>query len=249
MVPDTFCASTMSGLFLSDLHLFSRRSVGQQRWDQNRTLITAASTIVLGGDMFDFRWSQLGSINATLDAADQWLENAMALNPRASWVYLLGNHDCNPRLQNLLSSFGQRYSNFAWSPAFCRIGSNVFLHGDVLDGMRHPNGLDQYRAEFHDETPRGPIGNLLYSAVIQTRLHGLVPRLRHTHRQTCRRLLEYLDHSDAELLSSVRNIFFGHTHVQMSAYRFGGFEFHNAGSGIRYLTFTPATFDVTPHHE
>ena len=100
----------MTGLFLSDLHLFSRRSVGQQRWDQNRTLISAASTIVLGGDMFDFRWSQLGSLDATLDAANLWLENAVALNPRASWVYLLGNHDCHPRLLKLLSTFGDRFA-------------------------------------------------------------------------------------------------------------------------------------------
>ena len=239
----------MTGLFLSDLHLFSRRSVGQQRWDQNRTLISAASTIVLGGDMFDFRWSQLGSLDATLDAANLWLENAIALNPRASWVYLLGNHDCHPRLLNLLSSFGDRYPNFTWSPSFRRIGSNVFLHGDVLDGMRHPNGLDSYRAGFHDDVPRGPVGNLLYSAILQTRLHGVVPRLRHTRRQTCRRLLEYLDHSDADLLANVRNIFFGHTHIPMSGYRFDGFSFHNAGSGIRYLTCIPATFEVTQSHE
>lgn len=235
----------MTGLFLSDLHLFSRRSVGQQRWDQSRTLISGASTIVLGGDMFDFRWSHLGSLDATLEAAGQWLEKAIALNPDASWVFLLGNHDCHPRLQTILSSIRERYPNFDWSPTVWRIGSNLFLHGDVLDGMRHASGLDRYRAGFHDETPKGPIGNLLYSAIVQTRLHGVVPRLRHTRRQTCRRLLEYLDHYDAELLSNASNIFFGHTHLSMSGYRFDGFDFHNAGSGIRYLTFTPATFEVT----
>lgn len=239
----------MTGLFLSDLHLFSRRSVGQLRWNQNRTLISAASTIVLGGDMFDFRWSQLGSLDATLAAADRWLENAIALNPDASWVYLLGNHDCHPRLQTILSSFGEKHANFVWSPTVWRIGSNVFLHGDVLDGIRHASGLDSYRAGFHDESPRGPVGNLLYSAIIQTRLHGVVPRLRHTPRQTCRTLLEYLGRSDVDMLSNVRNIFFGHMHVPMSSYRFDGFDFHNAGSGIRFLKFAPAIFEVTQRND
>jgi len=64
----------MTGFFLSDLHLFSRRSIGQQRWEQYADSIAAAESIVLGGDMFDFRWSHLGALEATLDAAATWLE-------------------------------------------------------------------------------------------------------------------------------------------------------------------------------
>ncbi len=239
-----YAATTMTGLFLSDLHLFSRRSIGQRHWDQNTDSIAAAKSIVLGGDMFDFRWSQLGGLDATLDAAAAWMEKAIALNPTASWVYLLGNHDCHPRLQALLSSISDRHPTFVWSPTFWRIGSNVFLHGDVLDGIRHEGGLESYRACFHDENPKGQLSNLLYSAVLQTRLHGIVPRVRHTRQQTCRTLLEYLKSCDTALLPEVRNIFFGHTHVPMQGYRFDRFDFHNAGSGIRYLTFTPASFEV-----
>jgi len=235
----------MTGLFLSDLHLFSQRSVGQRLWDQNRTSIATAESIVLGGDIFDFRWSQLGGLDATLLAASEWLEKAIALNPKASWVYLLGNHDCHPRMQELLSSFRERYPSFEWSPTFWRIGTNVFLHGDVLDGLRHSQGLESYRACFHDESPKGPIGNLLYSAVIESRLHGVVPRLRHTRRQTCRKLLQYLESCDASMLPEVQNIYFGHTHIPMLGYRFDRFDFHNTGSGIRHLTLKPASFKVT----
>ena len=102
----------MTGLFLSDLHLFSRRSIGQWHWDRNADVIAAAKSIVLGGDMFDFRWSQLGSLDASLDAAAAWLEKAIALNPSASWMYLLGNHDCHPRMQALLSSISDQYPTF-----------------------------------------------------------------------------------------------------------------------------------------
>lgn len=234
-----------TGLFLSDLHLFSRRSIGQQHWEQNTDAIAAAKSIVLGGDMFDFRWSQLGSLEASLDAAAAWLEKAIALNPSASWVYLLGNHDCHPRMQALLKSISEQHPTFNWSPTFWRIGSNVFLHGDVLDGIRHVGGLERYRERFHDEKAKGRLSNLLYSAVVQTRLHGLVPRVRHTRQQTCRTLLEYLKGCETALLPDVHNIYFGHTHVPMLGYRFDRFNFHNAGSGIRYSTFTPASFDIS----
>jgi len=235
----------MTGLFLSDLHLLSRRSIGQRHWDQNTDTIAAAKSIVLGGDMFDFRWSQLGSLDASLDAAAAWLEKAIALNPTASWVYLLGNHDCHPRMQAMLSSISDLHPTFDWSPAFWRIGSNVFLHGDVLDGIRHIGGLESYRARFHDEKVKGPLSNLLYSALVQTRLHSLVPRVRHTRQQTCRTLLEYLKGCETALLPEVQNIYFGHTHVPMVGYQFDRFKFHNAGSGIRYSTFKPASFDVS----
>ncbi len=238
-------AATMNGLFLSDLHLFSRRSIGQRLWDQNRISILAAKSIVLGGDIFDIRWSQLGGIVETLNAAADWLEKAIALNPSASWVYLLGNHDCHPRLQSLLSSLSDKHSNFVWSPDIWRIGSNVFLHGDILDGMRHVGGLERYRERFHDETPKGLLSNLMYSAVLRTGLHGVVPRARHPRQQTCQRLLQYLGRHNHDLLEGTRNIFFGHTHVPMSGYRFDRFQFHNTGSGIRYLSLAPASFEVT----
>lgn len=235
----------MTGFFLSDLHLFSRRSIGQQRWEQYAYSIAAAESIVLGGDMFDFRWSHLGALEATLDAAATWLEKAIQLNPTASWVYLLGNHDSHPKLQALLSSINDRHPNFVWSPNFWRIGSNVFLHGDVLDGIRHEGGLESYRALFHEDLPRGQLSNLLYAAVLRTRLHGIVPRVRHRRTQTCRTLLEYLRQCDTALLPKVRNIYFGHTHVPMQSYPFDRFYFHNAGSGIRHLEFKPVRFELT----
>jgi UDP-2,3-diacylglucosamine hydrolase len=232
------------GLFLSDLHLFSRRSVGQSHWEQHRDAISTADAIVLGGDIFDIRWSQFGSLSATLTEAEAWLDAAITLNPSARWMYLLGNHDCHPRIQSMLRTLAERYSNFSWRSDLFQMGDNLFLHGDVLDGHGKAGGLEAYRKAFHEEKPRGEIGNLLYSAVIRTRLHGAIPRLRHTQQKTCRRLVEYLESHHQESLASVRNIFFGHTHVPMSHYQFDRFLFHNAGSGIRHLAFTPATFEV-----
>lgn len=235
----------MNGLFISDLHLFSQRSVGQWHWELHRERICSAKAIVLGGDMFDIRWSQKGSLNATITAARDWLNTAISLNPDATWVYLLGNHDCHPGIQAMLRSLSAQYNNFNWNPTHWRIGSNVFLHGDVLDGHRHFGGLDGYRMRFHEDRPRGPIGNLMYSAVIQTRLHGIIPRLRHRSMRTCQSLIEYLEGQGDGMLDGVRDIFFGHTHVPLSGLQLDRFRFHNPGSGIRHLQFTPAQFEVT----
>ena len=238
----------MSGLFLSDLHLFSQRSVGQWHWEQHHEQVSSAKVIVLGGDIFDIRWSLKGDLDATIAAAAEWMTTAISLNPEASWVYLLGNHDCHPRIQTLLHSLSARYDNFRWSPTFWRIGSHVFLHGDVLDGQRQPGGLDGYRMRFHEDRPKGSVGNLMYSAVVQTRLHGIIPKWRHPHIQTCQRLVEYLESQSEGFLEGVRDIYFGHTHVPMSDFQFDRFSFHNSGSGLRHLKFAPAKFKVSQDH-
>jgi predicted phosphodiesterase len=245
-VESLWYAEDMSGLFLSDLHLFSRRSVGQAHWEQQQAAVAKASVIVLGGDIFDIRWSQLGSFRKTLKAAERWLEEAIRLNPKASWVYLLGNHDCHPAIQEMLQTLSERHEGFSWNPSVWQTGTSLFLHGDILDAERHPLGLHGYRESFHEETPRGPVGNLLYSAVIESRMHGVVPRFRHTRRRTCDRLIDYLKQECGESFSSVRQVYFGHTHIPMSGFQHEGLEFHNAGSGIRHLKFRPARFDAVP---
>ena len=64
---------TTNGLFISDLHLFSQRSIGQAYWNQNKELVSAANTIVLGGDIFDLRLRQLGSFNSIIYEANAWM--------------------------------------------------------------------------------------------------------------------------------------------------------------------------------
>jgi len=236
--------TNMTGLFISDLHLFSQRSIGQRYWNQNKDQVSAAKVIVLGGDIFDIRWSQLGTLDATIHAASEWVETAIALNPTANWVYLLGNHDCHPRITMMLESLVERYDNFVWSSTVWRNGSSVFLHGDVLDGERHIGGLNDYRKSFHEDPQKGRIGNLLYSAVIETRLHGLIPRLRHTQKKTCQRLIQYLERQGEGFLDDIDSIYFGHTHIPMYGFQYGRYQFYNAGSGIRHLKLIPAMFEV-----
>ncbi|MFN9721103.1 MAG: metallophosphoesterase, partial [Planctomycetota bacterium] len=233
----------MNGLFLSDLHLFSRRSTGQARWEASHSLVRAADVIVLGGDMFDLRWSQLGSLTQTFHAAEEWLLRAIDLNPSARWVFLPGNHDCHPELLERLAELSGRVENFELQPHHLQIGHHVFLHGDVLDARRHPLGLSGYRETFHEDQSKGRIANLMYSAVIFSRLHGVVPRIRHTMDQTCAVLLDYVAKDCQISRDAVQSICFGHTHVPINAHVYDGVTFRNPGSGIRHLSFAPVTFE------
>lgn len=235
----------MNGLFLSDLHLFSRRSTGQVRWEANESLVRGADVIVLGGDMFDLRWSQCGTLTRTFDTAEEWLQRAIELNPEARWVFLPGNHDCHPDLMHRLAELSGRIENFELQPHHLQLGHHVFLHGDVLDASRHPRGLSGYREKFHEDRSKGRFANLMYSAVIFSRLHGVVPRIRHTTDQTCATLLDYLQKDCSISRDSIRSIYFGHTHVPIHGHVYDGVSFHNPGSGIRHLSFAPVTFQVS----
>lgn len=234
----------MNGLFLSDLHLFSRRSTGQERWDASASRIREADLIVLGGDLFDLRWSQVGNLADTLDAAKDWLLKAVALNPDAKWVFLPGNHDCHPEMLYRLTQISDQHENFEWHSEHWRIGDHVFLHGDVLDGRRHKHGLMGYRKAFHEDRAKGELANMLYSAVIFSRLHGVVPRIRHSRNQTCATLLNYVEQEYAIPKRDIQAIYFGHTHVPFSGYVYRGVSFHNPGSGIRHLRYSPVPFQV-----
>jgi UDP-2,3-diacylglucosamine pyrophosphatase LpxH len=236
--------SGMKGLFVSDLHLFSQRSLGKQRWQQCTERICQADMVVLGGDIFDFRWSRAGNLRETLKAAGAWLNEAVQMNPTATWVYLLGNHDCHPEMQLLLDELSQQHACFSWNP-FCWIaGDNLFLHGDILDARRHRGGLHGYRSAFHESEPRGRLSNLAYSALVQSRLHKLIPAVRRTRQNCCRQLIRCLENDPRADLTGIRNIYFGHTHHAMSGVRCGHYTVFNAGSGIRHMAFVPAEFVV-----
>lgn len=234
----------MHGLFVSDLHLFSDRSVGQKRWDECQPAITSAECVVLGGDIFDFRWSRLGPFKQSLDAAQLWLENAIESNPAARWVFVLGNHDCHPLFRQRLEILASRHRQFEWRASHWRVGNHLFLHGDLLEGRGSPQEWSRYRLKFHETNPKGRLGNVLYTGLVHTRLHGQIPRWRHTPDRTCRRMLTRISRWHPTLLDGVRHVVFGHTHVPLDKWRYESIDFYNPGSAIRHLRFNPVGFKI-----
>ncbi len=229
----------MRGLFVSDLHLFSQRSVGQRHWHRMSDSIARAEYVVLGGDIFDFRWSRLGTFSESLVGAQRWLEQAFELNPNAQWVYILGNHDCHPRFQGVLDRLSARHDRFHWHPTHWKVGRSVFVHGDLLDCGDTLDKFHQYRRRFHEATPKGHVPNALYRLVVETRLHGILPAWRHWASATCTKLLQRLPMLGETILDRVDRVVFGHTHVPLDCWRVNGVEFSNPGAGIRHLAFRP----------
>lgn len=231
-------------LFVSDLHLFSRRSIGQKHWNECLPVIEQVEHVVLGGDLFDYRWSQLGDLHATLPAVREWLRNCLVAYPQKSWHYILGNHDCHPEHQNLLRELGDTHQNLQWYEEQLTLASCLFLHGDLLDASVHPDGLEVYRRHFHEVRPRSELASRTYDWLVGCRVHTVVARLRHRSKRTCRQLIRRIRSKSNGLGAQTQSIVFGHTHVPIHGLLVDGYRFYNPGSGIRNTPFRPIVLEI-----
>ena len=81
----------------------------------------------------------------------------------------------------------------SWHRYYLRLGSSVFLHGDVADKTMNAQRLAEAREEWLDGRRRGPFLSALYDVVVMTRLHKPVPHLVYAKRIVVRRILKYLE--------------------------------------------------------
>ncbi len=148
-------ASANNAVFVSDLHLFSPRSSADTDpvWLCKR--YPDKQLLVLGGDIFDFRWSRLGSIADSLAAAERWLAQLCDAWP-SRIVYLPGNHDCLDDFLLTLNRIGQQSDQFEWHFHEAVFGDTLCLHGDVIDAGRVGN-LARYRDRFQHTDPQPPV--------------------------------------------------------------------------------------------
>ncbi|MCB0353837.1 MAG: metallophosphoesterase [Bdellovibrionales bacterium] len=232
------------GVVISDLHYFSTRSNAEKRLDEVHEAIQNADICVLNGDIFDFRWTRLPSIHDTILAAVEWLQELMRRNPACTYHYVLGNHDSLPAFVDHFPKIVQEFENFSWQSRELRIGTNLFLHGDIIhSGMDNLESLDLYRKRFdHDDLQHGALHHL-YSGLVLFRLHKVAYVLNRPNR-ACEKVLSYYRTHSPELLEGVTDIFFGHTHAPFSNYRHQGILFHNTGSMIRGLRHAILVFEV-----
>lgn len=228
------------GVFISDLHLFSPRSAADAIPHHLASIRQADQCIVLGGDIFDFRWSIRGSHTLTLVAAVQWLEELLASTGDAHIRFLPGNHDCHPEFLELLTQLAERNGRFAWHEHHFQLGDALFLHGDVLDAR---GSLDRYRAKFHHEHPQTDLKHRMYDVVVEMRLHKLVPLVRHRPQLTCRRLRLLIDGLQMTSDSPLERVFFGHTHAPMFGYHCESVRYYNPGAALKHMRAHPQHFE------
>lgn len=224
--------------FVSDLHLYSRRSQAGRYLSGLHAAAACSDMFVLGGDIFDFRWSTLPSPEETVRQALRWLDELVASHPRCQFHFVLGNHDCNRRFVAALETYSASRPNFAVHPYVLRLGDRLFLHGDAVDHPRMcPRRLAQRRQKWAADERRGPVRNALYDLAVTARLHRLASRVAHPRRRVVHRLLGYLARIGHGLEQGVQQVFFGHTHDALECYRYRGVTFHNPGAPMPGLKF------------
>jgi len=224
--------------FVSDLHLFSRRSLAPRHVPALHAAAAKAETFVLGGDIFDFRWSTFSTSEETVRQAVRWLDELVASHPRCQFHFVQGNHDCNRRFVSALESYSATRPNLALHPYLLRLGTSVFLHGDAAD---HPEmcaqRLSMRREHWSRDESRSRVRHVLYDLAVTARLHRIAGQVAHPRRRVVHRILGYLDRVGNGASTGVEHVFFGHTHDALGQYRHGGVTFHNPGSPMPGLQF------------
>lgn len=223
--------------FVSDLHVFSSRSQEYRYLDELRAKARCAGRFVLGGDIFDFRWSTMASHDETTARAIHWLRELALDCPACHFHFILGNHDYHQAFIERLAHLEARVENLSWYPFYCRLGSSVFLHGDVVDRRMTAQKLADARADWLQKKKRGRLANRLYDLAINGGLHKPIVHLRRRKRTVSRRILAYLEDIGEGSATGIRNVYFGHTHLAFVDYEYHGVRFHNGGAPIEGLRF------------
>ncbi|QDV28087.1 Calcineurin-like phosphoesterase superfamily domain protein [Aureliella helgolandensis] len=232
----------MHGLFVSDLHLLSPRSACPHIETELADYAGAHKCIVLGGDIFDFRWSDRGGHDQTLEATSRWLQDLQLATENTDIIYLPGNHDCHPDFLEQLEKLSQQSKNFSWQPHHLQLGNNLFFHGDILDAGNSLEDLQRYRRQFHHVKPQSQWAHRSYDTAVGLRVHKLVPRILHQPMRTCQRLQNAIDRLNLDDAKAVRNVFFGHTHVPIEGLKLNGRSFYNPGAGMKHMQLQPHEF-------
>lgn len=231
------------GAVLSDLHLFSRRSDGDHLFERFAKATAAdIDTLVLNGDTFDFRWSQLPSEEHSIQAALAWVESLLDSHPRWTVHYLLGNHDCLASFRDPLETFADRHPRLQVHEHRLRLGSHLFLHGDCANYRMDGKTLARFRDSWSRDRQRSRFAARLYAA------SDALPVSRQFHQRyfpedrASRRVAYHLDQVIPGWAEQITHCYFGHTHHPFSDHRHDGVRFFNTGSAIRNMGFRPLRF-------
>ncbi len=222
---------TLSVCFVADLHLFSQRSRAHLLDAEIISAAQRSKVCVLGGDIFDFKWSAHSSLEQSLHAAVEWLRLLVERVPACQFHFILGNHDDHPELVARLPELAARYANFFWDRFYLRLGDTIFLHGDAADRQMNVERLRHRRDRFQ-HAPRKPWAHRLYGLAVRAQMHRLIPHAVYPRALVADRLLKYLREIGHGPENGVRQVCFGHTHRPMTHYHRGGITFHNGGAPI-----------------
>ncbi len=231
-----------TGFVVSDLHIFARSSLYERYLPQLDEAAARHQAVVLNGDTFDFKRSRFASNEETCREASGWLSSLCLRHPETSFHYLLGNHDCIRPFVDALRMLEKRCVNLRVSEDTLKIGSNLFIHGDVCDLPRGQNDLATLRRRY--ESVQRSAFSIAFAQLVTYSRMNVVEYLRHSKQALAERLIEYLKEVHPEELSSTERIYFGHTHVPFADFHYRGISFFNTGSAVRGLRLAPRQFPL-----
>jgi UDP-2,3-diacylglucosamine hydrolase len=235
------------GHVVSDLHLYAQRSVAARHLDALDAAAGRSAFFVLNGDIFDFRWSRLGSLGAAMEAGVVWLEELCRRHPACRFHYVLGNHDAVEPFVRMLREAMPGIPNLALHESILKVGDALFLHGDTALHPQAGLGPSSRRLKPTDRV-KGRTLSVLYRAVCASHLHRAVAAVA-SPRRSARTILHALHREGGPWLGGVTDIYFGHTHVPFNNLDVGGYRFHNTGSaivGMRWNMLAVHARDVAP---
>ena len=218
---------------MSDLHLFTKRSVAHHYMERIHDAAEQADFFVLNGDIVDFRWTVLESVEETGRQAIEWLDRMCTDFPHCRFFYVLGNHDGFQFFADMLVELAERRENFDWHPSHFRIGRALFLHGDLpirnRDADPFVRDMPQTDKRWHS------VWDVAYHAFVGIRLHRLIARVHWSPDKCARRIVRALKQDHQGLAAGVTDIYFGHVHRAFEDHAFNGVIFHNTGAAIQHL--------------
>lgn len=204
--------------------------------------LATAETLVLNGDVFDFRWSTLPDMESTIRSALRWLADIAELRQGRAIHYLLGNHDCVTAFTESLSGIQKQHPSLSCHDPYLLLGRNLFLHGDCANHRMDEAGFRSFRESWSRDRQRGAISRALYDGVDAVGASRKFHDLWFPQGLTVRRVAHHLDHILAGWRERIDHCYFGHTHLPFTDYSHDGVMFHNTGSAIRDMEFQPLTF-------
>jgi UDP-2,3-diacylglucosamine hydrolase len=229
---------------VSDLHLFARRSQGNACLESLRRELASVQTLVLNGDIFDFRWSTVGDLDMSVSAAIAWLRDLSGKFPDCQFHYVLGNHDCLAGFKERLAALSVSAPRLRWHEHALRLDSVLFLHGDCADRPMDASGFCRYRARWENDRQRSAFAATAYLVADRLGITRFTQQRHFPQKQTVKRIVHYLDQTTPDWRQTVRHCYFGHTHLPFTGYPQDGVTFHNTGSAIRGMAFNPIFFDL-----
>ncbi|MDF1755468.1 MAG: metallophosphoesterase [Verrucomicrobiales bacterium] len=225
------------GIVVSDLHLLSWRSDGDDHFEDLAGQLREVQALVLNGDIFDFRWA-IRPHSETVPEAIGWLESLRDRHPHLEIHFIPGNHDCIPAFVDAVKAL----DGITLHPHLCFLGRNLFLHGDAASYPMDQNGFRKFRAAWENDRPSRKSQARLYDLSDSLKLSELTHHLWFRGNVAVRRIEYHLEDAAPGWRDEIDHCYFGHTHMPVHGYEKDGVRFFNTGSAIRGMYFTPHHF-------